>query len=46
MGFGIREGRRQARENLSGTEDGDCDEDVEGAKLGRMREGQNVDEAL
>ena len=24
MGFGIREGRRQARENLSGTEDGDC----------------------
>ncbi len=24
MGFGIREGRRQARENLSGTEEGDC----------------------
>ena len=24
MGFGIREGRRQAKENLSGTEEGDC----------------------
>ena len=24
MGFGIREGRRQARENLSSTEGGDC----------------------
>ena len=24
MGFGIREGRRQAKENLSGSEEGDC----------------------
>ena len=24
MGFGIREGRRQARDNLSSTEEGDC----------------------
>lgn len=24
MGFGIREGRRQAKDNLSGNEDGDC----------------------